>query len=95
MAVLKRTRASQLAIARSTAHELFEETGAPVYTRMVRTRMIDEGTFDFSIPEYWMGAIFHCKDWVWSGEYYQIPAQPRDGERNIHDRKAEKTWAPA
>jgi len=54
--------------------------------------MLREGVFDHSIPEYWLGALFRSPRFAWTGEYFQVPAEPSDAIRNIHDRKTVKTW---
>ena len=95
MEVLRQFRSRQIARAGVIAREIARKEGT-VHSRLVRAQMKAEGLVSDPkngalVPkgkrEYWLGAIFRHRDFVWTGEW----ASYHNVVRNIHERSI-KVW---
>ncbi len=91
MALLKRARTAQIDQARILARELITRDGT-THTRIVRDTLMARGLFDTTVPEYWLGAIFRSRDFVFTGEFYDAPSKEGDASKNTHARNIVKVW---
>ena len=96
MALLKRTRAELIDIARQIAREQIEAHGS-THSRQVLEAMEQLGLLDDTgeISDYWLGAVFRRTEFKWTGEWYHYSddrVMSRNGKRrNIHERTI-KVW---
>jgi len=93
MAILKATRRELIDQARVIADELINRDGE-TDIRQVRDTMADRGLLPEDVRDFWLGVVFNCRRYEWTGQFIAQPTHTRFS-KNKHSPDPIRVWRAA